>query len=694
MNSAVIEKLPIFEPLTKATRNALKPLDICGEYDYLEIRSSVERDGYLLIRVNSWDHCGEDDSEGHTLTGIPVRRISEYVKTRWQKWMVAFPEMRLPPGSMEYEVPITDYSCLVIHCCWPRDRVVFQSENTRNEYTACLLQFFSTNKRARMVAEFKEEEVVPEMPEHFEEPAGTELADYQKVAHMFGLAQSSSAWFMDRGTGKTICSVSLVCDEGKLTRQGKLNSINDEGHMMRTLIVVPKHLRLNWQREFAKFANTPGKVTIIRGGKRKRVKALTHAVKDDPECAFSVAIIPYDTVSQDMDVLGYIPWDRIITDESQYFKSPTSRRWKALRDLRDLSGRRLILTGSPIGNSYKDLYTQLEFGHHGNSGFGRYENFRSFYGKFRDKKAIAGDGVSKLLGMENVPLLQEKLARYAYAVTKEEAGLNLPDKVYDFHEVNMTERQAEFYNKMCSELAIEIEEDESDKRMTADHLLTRLLRLAQITSGFVTWQEVVNPHTGDVVSPRRVEQIDSIYKNPKINAVVDMMKEKASGEKTLIWSTSVEDIEAVHARLQVEGFKGGTFYGSTSSTERVENEDAFNQDPDFVYLILNPMTGGVGLNLIGYDVDDPDGPTKHCYCSHEIFFCCNWSALLRGQAEDRAHRRGTKFSVRITDLVIQGTIDIDIRERVVQKQEMASLIQDVSAILKSVLGVNMRSLVA
>lgn len=690
MNTALIEKLPIFEPLTQATRNALRPLYIVGSNDYLEIRSSVEREGYLLIRVNTWEHCGEDDAEGTTLTGVPVQRVSGYVRTRWQKWMSAFPECRLPPVSMEYEVPITDYSCLVIHCCWPIDRVVFQSEETRDEYLACLLQFFSTNKRAGMVAKFKQEEEVPEMPEHYEEPEGTELADYQKVAHMFGLGQSSSAWFMDRGTGKTICSISLVCDEAKLTRQGKLNPINGEGHMMRVLVVVPKHLRLNWQREFTKFSNTPGKVTIIRGGKVKRIKALTHSVKDDEECAFSVAIIPYDTVPQDIDVLKYIPWDRIITDESQYFKSPRSRRWKALRDLRDLAGRRLILTGSPIGNSYRDLYTQLEFGYQGNSGFGRYENFRSFHGKFK----ATGDGVSKLLGLENVPLLQEKLARYAFAVTKEEAGLNLPDKVYDYHEVDMTSKQSDFYNKMCSQLAIEIEEEEEDKRMTADHILTRLLRLAQLTSGFVTWEEIVDPHTGDVVSEKRVEQIDSIYENPKINAVVDMMWEKAPGEKTLIWSTSVEDIQAIHTRLQGEGFKGGTFYGATSADDRVENEDAFNQDPDFVYLVLNPMTGGVGLNLLGYDVDNPEGQTKHCYCAHEIFFCCNWSSLLRGQAEDRAHRRGTKFPVRITDLVVPNTIDIEIRSRVVEKQEMASLIQDVSEILKSVLNINMRSLVA
>lgn len=684
MKPSVLDKLPIFEPLTEATRNELKPLDIVGHNDYLEIRSSVTRDNHFLIRVNTWTICDEEEALGHTVTGQPVRRISGHVLTRWQKWMSAFPEQWIPPGSMEYEVPVTDYTCLVICRGWPMERIVFQSEETRDEYLACLVRFFSTNGRASMVAKFKHENEVPEMHDDYDEDIP--LGDYQKVGAMFALGQESSAFFMDRGTGKTATTVSLINMEARMTRRGDLNPIDGEGHMMRVLVVCPKQVRLNWQREFGKFSTTPGKVTTIRGGKRNRIKLLTQAVKNDDECGFSVAIIPYDTVKQDIDVLQMIQWDRVVCDESQYFKSRRSARWKALEILRDVADRRLILTGSPIGNSYKDLYTQLEFGDQGGSGFGRYENFRNFHGQYKPSSTV--NGVEKLEGMANVPLLQEKLARYAYAVTKEEAGLNLPDKVYDFYEVDMTPKQTKFYNQLCNELAVEIE-GESDKTMTADHILTRLLRLAQITSGFVTWQQVVDPHTGAILSPKRVEQIDGIFENPKINAVVEMMRDKPDNEKTLIWSTSVEDIKAIHERLQAEGFKGGTFYGGTKERDRDPTVDAFNNDDDFKYLVLNPQTGGEGLNLLGYNPDLPEAEQQDTYCGHEIFFCCNWSSLLRSQAEDRAHRRGTKHQVRITDLIVANTIDITIRERVIEKQEMASLIQDVSDILQTVLGVNL-----
>ena len=64
---------------------------------------------------------------------------------------------------------------------------------------------------------------------------------------------------------------------------------------------------------------------------------------------------------------------------------------------------------------------------------------------------------------------------------------------------------------------------------------------------------------------------------------------------------------------------------------------------------------------------------------------CNWSAVQRSQAEDRAHRRGTKRSVRITDLMVLGTIDEEIRARVLTKRQSAMEIQDVRQILSNVL---------
>ena len=93
----------------------------------------------------------------------------------------------------------------------------------------------------------------------------------------------------------------------------------------------------------------------------------------------------------------------------------------------------------------------------------------------------------------------------------------------------------------------------------------------------------------------------------------------------------------------------------------------------------NPSSGGTGLNILGYDPTEPD--KYETYTDTEIFFSTDWNAAKRSQAEDRAHRRGTRMPVRIIDLVVPGTIDEEIRARVAGKVQTAVMIQDVKEIL-------------
>jgi SNF2 family DNA or RNA helicase len=59
----------------------------------------------------------------------------------------------------------------------------------------------------------------------------------------------------------------------------------------------------------------------------------------------------------------------------------------------------------------------------------------------------------------------------------------------------------------------------------------------------------------------------------------------------------------------------------------------------------------------------------------------DWSSIKRDQSEDRAHRRGTRVPVRVTELLVPDTIDTIVSERVQQKRENAKSITDVREIL-------------
>ena len=675
--------------LSSATKEALRPLRIAPrDHFYLEIVDD-KRGKTIKFKMTVLGLTREvaDDTDHELIVkGHDGTRFAKTYNGPSQEALKIFqfiPECRSEAtasgaGDNIAVLGMTDFTAISLSRIIPSDRIIFKDDDSQTAFRYLIRRFFAQTARANMTASFKINGIVPEMPADYVPHPQWPLSDYQKTALMFALGQESTALFMDRGTGKTAVTINRVCLEAQRHHQ-------KTGKMLRVLVVTPNQVRLNWQEEFKKFSTVPGKTTIIRGGQMKRIRLLTHIVSSDEKSIFSIGIIGYDTMAVTIEYLKKIQWDLIVCDESHYFKWHRTKRYEALRELRDVSGKRMVLTGTPIGNSIFDLWTQFEFQAEGMSGFQSFESFRRFHGRW--KMIDNAHGVEKLVGLQNVPLLQERLARTAFSITKKEAGLNLPDKVYDIYEVEMTKKQAHVYDSIASQLAVEIEADleaaeaEGTKNLAVNHALTKLLRLAQITSGFVKWDMSVGPD--EALLPARVEQIDSI--NPKIEAVVEMLndEERDPRGKTIIWCCFHEDIEAVSRKLTELGIKHGKYYGKTSQAERDAHVDAFNNDPEFRVFIANPATAGEGLNLLGYNPTKPD--ESNTFCDHEIFFSQNWSMIQRVQAEDRAHRRGTRTQVRITDLMVPGTIDQEIRDRVTAKLNSANAVQDVREILQRVL---------
>jgi SNF2 family DNA or RNA helicase len=206
-----------------------------------------------------------------------------------------------------------------------------------------------------------------------------------------------------------------------------------------------------------------------------------------------------------------------------------------------------------------------------------------------------------------------------------------------------------------------------------------LLRLAQITSGFYKWNPTYNEE-GEVVAEGGVDRFDP---NPKIEALIEILKEKGPNDKTIVWANWIQDIKSIRARLEQEGIGCVTFYGGTKEDDRAIAEYEFNHNADIKVFVGNPAAGGTGLNLLGYPPGEGDDYPSNC--NHVIYYSQDWSSIKRSQSEDRAHRRGTREPVRITDLCIPRTIDEEIRARVLKKRINAASIADVREILRNVL---------
>lgn len=698
MSSIVSESaaLPVLEPLSEATGQLIRPIDL-ERRDFLRIDLGPDGKQFFLkpiaLRVvtpEEWDsvqklretasievieHCGKQwliDSRGPSYTA----------SRGWAN--------RIPFAKWEHPcwvVDATDIAALVIHHTWPSTRLVWGDDDSRTFYYFLLRRFLDQQKSAVLVADYKINRRVPDLPPDFVEHPDRPLLDHQKAGLVASLHRYAYGIFFDRGLGKTGTAIARINLEAKRKRAGRLPGREDNRRMFRTLILCPNQVRRNWEDEFGNFSTVPGKVTVLRGSQVGKARCLVDGVREEDDCAFAACILGHDSVGTMKEYLKRVEWDLIVVDESHKFKSPQAKRFKSLREVRDfpLVHQWLILTGSPIANSIMDLWAQFEVMGEGLSGFPSFSKFRDFYGIYKKLDADQGS-IQKLIGMKNVPLLQERLARMTFMLTKEEARLNLPDKMYDIHEVEMTPRQAEMYKKMATHLAVQIG-DLDDKTMSTDHVLTMLLRLAQITSGHVKWDNKIDPETMEVVGRGVTEQIPG--GNPKIDAVVELLTEEGRDPrgKTIIWACWREDIAALSKRLAEEGIQHVVYHGGVKEKDREEAVQAFNGNPEVKVFIGNAATAGEGLNLVGYDWWNPK-PKLRTYTDHEIFFSQNWSATERAQAEDRAHRKGTRQPVRITDLVVPGSIDEEIRARVLRKRQNAMMITDVREIMKRVLNLS------
>jgi SNF2 family DNA or RNA helicase len=224
--------------------------------------------------------------------------------------------------------------------------------------------------------------------------------------------------------------------------------------------------------------------------------------------------------------------------------------------------------------------------------------------------------------------------------------------------------------------------------ITAEHILTKLLRLAQITSGHVKYDEVWE--NGVLVRPASVTQISD--KNPKVDAVLDIYAQDQADDsngKMVIWAIFDEDIRILSEALAKQGINHVGYKPQVVKEFRKSGADLaeieFNTNPDCKIFLGNPKSGGSALNLVGYNFRDAKC-SDTSYCNHVIFFSKSWSMIDRAQAQDRsAERRSSRCNVRVTDLEIVDSIDTVIRERVFGKMQMASVLQDIREILNQVL---------
>jgi SNF2 family DNA or RNA helicase len=245
------------------------------------------------------------------------------------------------------------------------------------------------------------------------------------------------------------------------------------------------------------------------------------------------------------------------------------------------------------------------------------------------------------VGFQNLTELNRLLLPFSYRVRKEDC-LDLPDKVYIKREVELTKEQQKLYSDLKSHAIAFVEQK---GMITASTILTQILRLQQVCSGFAKLED------GSIVT------VDT-QKPKELLAVL----EETDG-KVIIWANFTHDILSIRTAIAAEYGPETveTFYGATKGEERQDIVEKF-QDPahPLRFFVGQPRTGGYGLTLT-------EAKTV-------IYYSNGYDLEVRLQSEDRAHRIGQTNKVTYIDIITKGTIDEKILQALRNKINISSLV--------------------
>lgn len=345
----------------------------------------------------------------------------------------------------------------------------------------------------------------------------------------------------------------------------------------------------------------------------------------------------------------------IIADEMHRVRNPSAGMTKAIMEIAPRAPWRLGLTGSPILNGAQNIWSQWYFVDLGIT-FGA--NFVQFRREHFSENPYTYS-IDPLHGTGTLSDIGQRLRRRGVRYRKEDC-LDLPPQIYETLHIEMTAEQRRAYNQMADTLVARLQEMEDERTATASIQLTMMLRLAQITSGFLPAED---DDTGERVR-------HTFSPNPKLNAMVELAEElRAQNQKFIVWAIYRNDIETIVQALRRQGFRVAAYYGGSTRRERDAAERAM-QDGELDALIGHPASGGVGLTLTE--------------ASTVVYYSQSFNLEHRIQSEGRTHRPGAEQHERITyiDLVCRNSIDEMIQTRLSEKLSDAETVTEMVRTLR------------
>lgn len=482
------------------------------------------------------------------------------------------------------------------------------------------------------------------------DPALELPSEFKTQPYEHQLAELEGSWwrpsygyFWEMGCGKSWLAINCAA---RLYDAAKIDAL---------CVVAPKGVYRNWTGEIDLHLHerVERRIAVWSPSRTKR-KAHEIAGVMAPIAKLRVFLVNVEALStkrgrEAMAAFLHSSSALLVVDESTSVKSRDAQRTKAIVTLARFASYRRIMTGSPVTQSPLDLYGQLSVLEPKPLGFASFYAFRNRYAVTEKRQVTVYDDKRKrditreytaIVDYRRIDELKERLRDVSSRVLKSEC-LDLPEKIFQRREVSFTAEQEGVYRDLVRESKARLE---NEVRVTAPQVITQVLRLHQVTCGFVKTDD------GE----------ERAVRSNRMAALMELLEE-ASG-KVIIWAPYRYSIFEIANTLR-EAYGGesfATYFGGTSADDRELAKERFQTSDRCRFFVGNAQTAGYGLTLTA--------------ASTVIYFANSHKLEERLQSEDRAHRIGQRNAVTYVDLVVPGTVDERIVSSLRSKKHIADAV--------------------
>ncbi|HEM4278556.1 DEAD/DEAH box helicase family protein [Streptococcus suis] len=471
------------------------------------------------------------------------------------------------------------------------------------------------------------------------------LFDLQLWVSFYHTFMKRSANFSVPGAGKT----SMVYGVFAYLSSLQINKVN------KILVIGPKNSFLSWKEEFKK----------VFGDKRELTVFDVHSPNFAPEMfykntgRYNLFLINYESLSNYEKALNEIIDEKtlLVFDEVHKIKRIDSVRSQIAIALSQNVIYRIVLTGTPIPNSYQDIWNFLQI---------LYSNeYSSFFGYTKQQLSY--------LEKTEIDELNQRLAPFFWRVTKQQ--LNIPIENED-HLLRVIATDAEqavinlLWRKFSDnpfKLYIRLIQLSSNPELLKNDITSEMYGGHEETSNLGL--EVVDDSPN--YTDEELRLLDSIGVGSKFNDCIRLSQQLyLQKRKHIIWCIFINSIEKLRSALVKCGLQVAIIYGAINAEEREKIILDF-QNQKYDVLITNPHTlaESVSLHMVAHDA---------------IYYEFSFNLTHMLQSRDRIHRLGlskeqeTNYFYLMLDGQegMRSTIDDKIYKRLnIKKEIMVSAIE-------------------